>query len=254
VARRIALAFVLAAVACLVGHFALRGPDAATASAPKIGIPVAKIGKPVVHKVVRRVKRAKPNTVIAHVRSGRSIPVRSAPNGPVVARISSRTEFGSPQTFAVTRALRGRLAVITTALPNGRLGWVSPRALRLSRTYVSLDVDLSSRLLRVHSGGRVVRRIRIGIGAPGTPTPIGRFAITDKLRGSDYSPAYGCCILALSGHQTNLPPGWTGGNRLAIHEGSTAGAVSTGCLHARPEDLTYLMRSVPLGARVVIHP
>jgi hypothetical protein len=99
-----------------------------------------------------------------------------------------------------------------------------------------------------------VRRIPVGIGASATPTPIGRFAITDKLRGADYSPAYGCCILALSGHQTNLPRGWTGGDRLAIHGGSTAGAVSTGCLHAATVDLVYLMRTVPLGAQVVIHP
>jgi hypothetical protein len=30
--------------------------------------------------------------------------------------------------------------------------------------------------------------------------------------------------------------------------------VSTGCLHAATSDLHYLMRVVPLGALVVIHP
>ena len=54
--------------------------------------------------------------------------------------------------------------------------------------------------------------------------------------------------------QTNLPPGWTGGDRLAIHGGSTGGAVSTGCLHADEADLRWLMRSVPLGAQITIHP
>src|SRR5206468_9210315 len=126
----------------------------------------------------------------------------------------------------------------TTARPNRRVGWVDRGAVRLARTRVSLDVDLSSRLLRVHRG-RVVRRLRVGIGAPATPTPIGRFAITDKLRGSAYSSVYGCCILALSGRQTHLPRGWTGGDRLAIHGGSTGGAVSTGCLHAAEADLRY---------------
>ena len=196
----------------------------------------------------------RPGTLVAHVRAGRVVAVRSAPGGPMLVRLSSRTEFGSPRTFAVTRAVRG-LRVITTELPNGRTGWVdAPRALRLSRTRVTVDIDLSARLLRVRSAGRLVRTIRIGIGAPGTPTPTGRFAITDKLRGSDYSAVYGCCILALSGHQTNLPPGWTGGDRLALHGGSTGGAVSTGCLHAAESDLRYLMRLVPLGAQVVIHP
>ena len=60
--------------------------------------------------------------------------------------------------------------------------------------------------------------------------------------------------LALSGHQTTLPPGWTGGDRLAIHGGSTAGAVSTGCLHADEADLRYLMRVVSLGGQITIHP
>src|SRR5207244_12573919 len=77
---------------------------------------------------------------------------------------------------------------------------------------------------------------------------------TDQLTASASSPVYGCCILALSAHQTHLPSGWTGGDRIAIHGGPTAGAVSTGCLHASTADLRYLMHSVPLGARVVIHP
>src|SRR5205085_12355907 len=134
--------------------------------------------------------------------------------------------------------------------------WVDarPGLFRFAHTHVSLEVDLSRRELRLHVGRRVVRRMFVGIGAPGTPTPIGRFAVTDKLNGAAYSPVYGCCILALSGHQTNLPGGWTGGDRLAIHGGSTAGAVSNGCLHAPTAALRYLMRSVPLGARVLIHP
>jgi lipoprotein-anchoring transpeptidase ErfK/SrfK len=174
-----------------------------------------------------------------------------------VAWLTSRTEFGSPQTLAVTRALPNRrFAVVSTALPNGRVGWIDarPGTLRFSRTRVTLDVDLSQRLLRVRVGTRIVHVMRVGIGAPGTPTPVGRFAVTDKLNGADYSPVYGCCILALSAHQTHLPSGWTGGDRIAIHGGSIADAVSTGCLHASTADLRYLMRSVPLGAPVVIHP
>lgn len=194
--------------------------------------------------------------LVAHVRPGRVVTVRTAPGGAVVARLSARTEFGSPRTFAVTREHSGAYGVITTALPNRRTGWVDggSRALSLSHTRVTLDVDLSSRLLSVRNGPRVVRRIHVGTGAAASPTPVGRFAITDKLRGADYSAAYGCCILALSGHQTNLPRGWTGGDRLAIHGGSTKGAVSSGCLHASTRDLVYLMRSIPLGSLVVIHP
>jgi lipoprotein-anchoring transpeptidase ErfK/SrfK len=193
-------------------------------------------------------------TLVATVRPGRVVLLRSSPTGPVVARLSARTRFGSPRTFAVT-AVHDGLQVITTELPNGRPGWIEgSQALRLARTTVSLDADLSAQVLHITRAGRVIRTLRIGIGAPGTRTPTGRFAVTDKLQGAQYSAAYGCCILALSGHQTNLPSGWTGGDRLAVHGGPTTGAVTTGCLHAREEDLRYLMRVVPLGAQIVIHP
>ncbi len=241
-ARRVALAGAFAAGAYLVGFVALHAQSAA--SAPRIGTAVA-----VVHK--SPAAKQKPGTLIAVVH--RKVVVRSAPNGPVLEHVSPRTEFGSQQTLAVTRATRAGLSVITTGVPNGRTGWVARGGLRLHKTRVSLDVDLSERLLRVRNGSRVVRRIPVGIGAPGTSTPLGRFAITDKLSGAAFSPVYGCCILALSGHQTNLPRGWTGGDRLAIHAGPF-GAVSNGCLHASTADLRFLMRSVPLGAQVVIHP
>ena len=245
-ARRIALALGVVLAVSLAGDLSVHAQPVSTTTL-QLATP-----EPFAHKPARP-KRVLHGTFVARVKPGRVVAVRGAPGGPVVARLSSRTEFGSPRTFAVTRAGRG-LRVITTELPNGRTGWLeAPGALRLSRTTVSLELDLSTRALRVRSGGRVVRRLTVGIGAPGTATPTGRFAITDKLRGSDYSAVYGCCILALSGHQTNLPRGWTGGDRLAIHGGSTVGAVSTGCLHAATRDLVYLMRSVPLGAQITIH-
>jgi lipoprotein-anchoring transpeptidase ErfK/SrfK len=124
----------------------------------------------------------------------------------------------------------------------------------LSHDDLAVDVDLSARLLRVWRNGAVMRRIEVAIGAEDSATPIGRFAVTDELTG--FNPAaYGCCILALSGHQTNLPRGWTGGDRLAIHGGGGIGsAVSSGCLHAGEGDLRWLLRSLPLGTQVLIHP
>jgi lipoprotein-anchoring transpeptidase ErfK/SrfK len=95
----------------------------------------------------------------------------------------------------------------------------------------------------------------VGVGAPSTPTPTGRFAVTDGLRAAAGSP-YGCCILALSGHQPHVPQGWAGGDRLAIHgtsDPATIGAAaSLGCLHATDADLRRLMRIVSLGSIVTI--
>jgi lipoprotein-anchoring transpeptidase ErfK/SrfK len=192
--------------------------------------------------------------VVAQVRAG-SVALRAAPGSNRVLAVAPRTtEFGSRTTFAVI-GIRGRWAeVISPLLANDVRGFVRRSEVKLSRVRVALDVDLSSRRLRIWRDGLVLRRVEIAVGAAASPTPIGRFAVTDQLTGFNTS-AYGCCILALSGHQTNLPPGWTGGDRLAIHGGGGIGsAVSTGCLHAGEADLRWLLRRVPLGTQVVIHP
>ena len=96
----------------------------------------------------------------------------------------------------------------------------------------------------------------VAIGRASSSTPVGRFAVTDKLAGSRYGSYYGCCILALSAHQPNLPPGWTGGDRIAVHgtndPGSIGNAVSAGCPRASADDMRFLMRVVPLGAPVFV--
>ena len=105
--------------------------------------------------------------------------------------------------------------------------------------------------------GRLVREIPIAIGSAGTTTPAGRFQVTDKLPASRFPVGpYGCCIIALSARQPNLPPGWAGGDRIAIHgtdRPETIGqAASSGCLRATDVDLQFLMRDVPVGAPVFI--
>ena len=183
--------------------------------------------------------------------------MRSRPGGRVRTVLGSRTEFDSPRALGVVRREGRWLGVTLPELDNGRLGWVDSRAggVRLAGTHVSLEIDLSARRLMLKRGERVVRAVRITVGAPGSPTPTGRFAVTDKLAGARFSPVYGCCILALSGRQPNLPAGWPGGDRLAVHGGPTpfGRAASAGCLHAPERDLQALMRAVPLGAPVLIH-
>jgi hypothetical protein len=188
----------------------------------------------------------------------RSLALHEKPGGPALVRVGSTTEFGSPRVLAVAARRGDWLGVVATERPNNRLGWVrrdSP-ALTLRRTGWSLHADLSDRTLTLRKDGRRVHRLTVAIGRPGAETPTGRFAVTDKLSGSSYGPYYGCCILALSGHQPKTPPGWTGGDRLAIHgtdAPSTIGmAASAGCLRASDDDLGPLMAKVPLGATLFI--
>jgi hypothetical protein len=204
-------------------------------------------------------RRAPAPHLIAFVEPGASVELRDRPFGSVLERVGSSTPFGSQRALAVLRTHHGRwLGVTQPEIGNRRLGWVDASAggLRYVRSALELHVDLSSRTLVLRRDGTVVRRMLVGVGRAGSPTPTGRFAITDKLSGPAYSRYYGCCILALSATQPNLPAGWKGGNRIAIHGTPSANdfgrAVSAGCLHARDGDLRYLMRLLPLGTPVVI--
>ena len=199
--------------------------------------------------------RAGLSFAIVRVRPGARVPLRAAPRGRTIATIGSRTEFDSPLSYSVARRHGPWLGVVTPVRPNGRLGWIRFDAadLWLYWTRYSLRADLARQRLELRYGRRVLGRFPITIGAAGTSTPAGRFAITDGLLYGD-SPYYGCCALALSGRQPDLPPGWLGGDRIAIHgtAGPVGGAASSGCLRASNASMRRLMAHVPLGTPVFI--
>jgi lipoprotein-anchoring transpeptidase ErfK/SrfK len=179
--------------------------------------------------------------------------LRTAPGGRRLGVLRQATEFGSPTVLAVVARRPGWLSVLTAR--HTRPGWIPEDAARLGATDYSVRVDRTSRRLELRRGGRVVRRLPVAIGRPGYPTPVGRFAVTDELKMKPGGP-YGCCAIALTGRQTHLPAGWTGGDRIAIHgtpaTESIGQAASLGCLRAHDRDVHALIRALPLGAPVFV--
>jgi hypothetical protein len=180
------------------------------------------------------------------------VAVRSAPGGHVIAHVGRHTEYGGRRVYRVV-ARRGRwLGVLSPQRPNGRKAWIGARHAVLREIPWAIRIDRSARRLALRRDGHVVRRMIVTVGATSSPTPLGRFAVTDKLwmgRGS----IYGCCALALSGSQTR---GSMAGIRLAIH-GTRAPeplgrAASNGCARATRHDLQRLMRRVALGTPVTV--
>jgi hypothetical protein len=194
-------------------------------------------------------------TPTVEVRDGHHVDLRTSPGGDVVAKLSDTTEFGSPTVLSVVARRGDWVGVPTQLRPNGELGWLelNEKDLRFDSVSLEIRIDLSDYSAELLRGGKVERTMPIGIGAPGTDTPTGRFSVTDEIQ-SGLNPTYGCCLLALSATQPNLPPGWTGGNRMAIHGTSLplGEANSTGCVHAGEDDLHALIESVPLGTPVII--
>jgi L,D-transpeptidase catalytic domain len=182
--------------------------------------------------------------------------LRSAPDGRSLARLGTRTEFGSPEVLWVVRHTPRWLGVISPLVGNERLGWIPRSSASLGRVTWELRVSLSARALEVVHDGRVDKRYTVAIGQPGAPTPTGRFAVTDRLLTDDSSGPYGCCILALSARAPHAIQGWSGGDRIAIHatpEDETIGeAVSHGCLRLTDAEARWLLSHIPLGTPVVI--
>lgn len=239
------------------GHAAKPGHAAVGAEAPR-RVEAARPAKVAPSEAPTLLAKPRHGTAfeIAHVDKGGRVDLESAPGGPVVARIGDETEFGSPVSFSVVATKPGWLGVTAPELPNGELGWIArdPRVVSVYWTRYSLHASLDSRSLELRYGHKVVRRFPVTVGGPGTETPPGRYGVTDGVS-FDESPYYGCCALALSGHQTaELPADWIGGNRLAIHgtPGTVGGAESLGCIRATDETMRFLFARVPLGTPVFI--
>jgi hypothetical protein len=95
-----------------------------------------------------------------------------------VARLHWVTEDGRPEVYLVLRsqldeAGRPWLQVRVPRRPNDTTGWVPRSALgRLNVVRTAVEIDRGR--LRIRDG-RIVWSARVGVGAPGTATPVGRF-------------------------------------------------------------------------------
>src|SRR5829696_7113682 len=178
------------------------------------------------------------------------------PGGESRLRITRRTEWGSPRVLGVVGQRGDWLGVQASELKNGEVAWIPRERARVDCVRWSLHADLSKRELFVRKDGHTVRKFEIAIGSTGHTTPLGRFSVTDKLNVTDEDSPYGCCVLALTGHQTHLPEDWLGGDRLAVHAtadlSSIGKAVSLGCMRVRSEEARWLIAKMPLGAPVFI--
>jgi len=178
------------------------------------------------------------------------------PGGAARIKLSSRTEWGSPRILGVIRRRGDWISVQAPELDNGEVAWMESRRARLDCVHWAMRANLKKRRLYVQHNGKTMRRFVIAVGRPGNSTPRGRFSVTDKLRVTDPGSPYGCCVLALSGHQTNLPPSWPGGDRLAVHATtdltSLGEAASLGCMRVTSAQARWMINTIPLGTPLFV--
>jgi lipoprotein-anchoring transpeptidase ErfK/SrfK len=135
-------------------------------------------------------------------------------------------------------------------------GWIPLRGLDRSWTRIHVEADLSEHRITVWRGDAILFRAPAATGAPASPTPAGRYFVTDRIPFAAGS-SLGTFAFGISGIQPNLPAGWTGGDQLAIHgtnAPSTIGmSASAGCLRVSERILDRLRPLLRLGTPVVVH-
>jgi hypothetical protein len=138
--------------------------------------------------------------------------------------------------------------------PNGADAWIRDEEVRMVPRHDELLVDLSRRTLTHLRDGKVVQRIRVGIGQPQYPTAIGTFYVWQKVNFDEWYGPYGIYALGLSGFSPVLTD-WPGGGRMAVHGTSDptdrGRQVSHGCIRVFNPQMKAL-RSLPLGTPVII--
>ncbi len=135
-----------------------------------------------------------------------------------------------------------------------RDGWIRLQDLPRSRTAVEVRVDLSRHWIAVYKRDELLFGMPAATGASVSPTPVGRYFVTDRI---PFSGGYlGSFAFGISGIQPKLPPGWSGGNQLAIHGTNTPSSIGTsasaGCLRVSEPAIDRLLPLLRLGTPVIV--
>ncbi len=183
------------------------------------------------------------------------------PGGTVLARFGSRNVNGYPTVFGVLAAAHGRACggrwyrVQLPIRPNGSTGWVRAALLELEPVRTRVVVDLSARRLWLSRSGRLLLRATVGVGAPATPTPTGRYYVNQRLVPEDASGPFGPAALGISAYSPVLT-WWAQGGPVAIHgtnePWSIGRAVSNGCVRLPNATLKRVFAAVGAGTPVII--
>jgi L,D-transpeptidase catalytic domain len=201
-------------------------------------------------------------TVTRWAHALRTTPIRARPlrRSPAVASLRALTEDGLPEVYMALRSLRARgdriwVRVRVPGRPNGRKGWVPRGALgHLHVVTTALRIDKGRSRATLRRRGRIVWRSPIGHGAPGTPTPAGRFYIRERLDNRGGDPVYGPLAFGTSAYSALSE--WPGGGVIGIHGTDQPwlipGRPSHGCIRVPNRAIRRLARLMPIGTPVRI--
>lgn len=190
---------------------------------------------------------------------GRRVAVYRSPRSPRPYRtIKARTLNGRrlPLVFLVKGRRHGWLNVHLPTRPNLSTGFIRTRDVSLATNEYRVAIQLRRHRLIVKRGARTVAREPIAVGKSLSPTPTGRYYVTDLIRPPDPRGFYGPYAFGLSAHSKVFTTFEGGDGQVGIHGTNVPGAighdVSHGCIRVRNRVIRRLAKELPLGSPVTI--
>ena len=182
--------------------------------------------------------------------SGDRLVVRDAPDGTVVHELDAVRDSGAPLTLLLAQDPGdGWFEVLLPVRPNGSSGWVAAAEVTVQRVTHRLEMSVTTNELRLFTDGELVRTMPAASGTGDTPTPLGRFFLTELLEPTN--AGYGPYAYGTSGFSEVLTSFGGGPGQVGLHgtddADSVGRAVSHGCIRLSDEDITFLAETLPLG-------
>jgi len=178
---------------------------------------------------------------------------------PAVTKLSDKTEYNIPRTYLVTDQTShpGWLNVLLPIRPNGSSGWIKASDVTLGTTDYEIRIEVGAHKLTLLKLGQPVLDSGVVVGADKTPTPPGRFYVTDPLDlHSQPNAGYGVFALGISGFSNVLTSFKGGPGQLAVHGTNDPGQVgqniSNGCVRVPNNIIEQIAAQAPLGTPVTI--
>jgi lipoprotein-anchoring transpeptidase ErfK/SrfK len=196
-------------------------------------------------------------TVVAYLLKGESsvaIYENAADTAPAqtIERINGRT-----LPFVALGHTGKKVRVLLPARPNGSIGWIDETKLELRRNDYRIEINREKFELILFNHNKPVRTIKIGIGNEETPTPKGVYYTLYAAKPTTPDTVFGAFVIGLSGFSEVLSASFNGsGARLGLHgtnkPGLLGSKVSKGCIRMDDVDITYLVKTLPLGTPVQV--
>jgi lipoprotein-anchoring transpeptidase ErfK/SrfK len=146
--------------------------------------------------------------------------------------------------------------VLLPVRPNGSTGWIEVADVTLFVVDRSVEVDLGDRSLRVVQEGEVLLETEVAIGGGSSPTPTGRFFVTDSVILTDPGGPWGPHAFGLSAFSDTITEFNGGDGIIGIHgtnqPSSIGQARSLGCVRVPNEVALELAGIISAGVPVEI--